>query len=367
MALEETVADIQQRIRVGGLPNESAVSTGAVIPMLAALEWPATNPLVVYPQFPVEGRFVDFALRNPNPTGGNSLAGNSLVFLEVKRVGGLSPKGEEQLFDYAYKTGVPLLVFTDGQEWDFYLTAGLGPYEERKIYNLDLLRCDIAECCARLRRYLARDDVLKGIAAQNAWADYQGVLRQREVEAALPQAWNQLLDTVDDSVIESLVKRVSGICGYEPGRQTCADFLTRVPRMGVLTQPIPAPPKPVARPDTTPAKPGSGVGFTLRGERYGCANAIRVMVGILEKLTELDPTFPDKFAAKDTRKSRSYIAKSKDGLYQSAHLCERFSVQSNFGWFIGTNYNKLEVVKIAKLACETAGLEFGRDIILHID
>lgn len=362
MALEETVVEIRGKVLASGLPNEFAVSTGAVLPMLAALDWPTGDPLVVYPQFPVEGKLVDFALRNP--TGWNPV-----VFLEVKKVGGLSPKGEKQIFDYAYTKGVPLLVFTDGREWDFYLTAGQGPYEERKIYNLDLLRCDVDEGCDRLRRYLFRGDVLKGIAAQNAWADYQGVLQQREIEAALPQAWNQLLDTVDDSVIESLVKRVTGICGYAPGRQTCADFLAQIPRMGVLPQPIPTPPKPVARPNTAPAKPKSDVGFTLRGEWYGCSNAIRVMVGVLEKLTELDPAFPDKFAAKDTRKKRQYVAKSKEGLYSEkpADFCERFSVHAKFGWFIGTNYGKGQVKDAVKLACETAGLELGRDIILHID
>lgn len=361
MALEETVADIQGKIRIGGMPNEYAVYQGAVIPILAALEWPTTDTLIVYPQFSVEGRKVDYALCKP-------ITQTPVVFLEVKKVGGLSPKGERQLFDYAYTTGVSLLVFTDGQEWDFYLPTGQGSYEQRRFCGLDLLKCDIAECCTRLRRYLAYNEVLNGVALHNALTDYRKVLEERQIEQSLPQAWNQLLDTVDDSVIESLVKRVTRICGYEPRRQICADFLSKVPRMGVLSQPA-TPPKPEVRPNPPPAKPQSGVGFILRGEWHSFPSAIRVMVGVLEKLTELDPTFPDKFAAKDTRKSRRYIARSKYGLYsERADLCEKFSTPlSNFGWFVGTNYNKGDVVKVVTLACEVAGLQFGQDLILQLD
>lgn len=370
MALEETVADIQGKIRIGGLPNEYAVTTGAVLPMLGALDWPETNPLIVYPQYQVEGRFVDFALRNP-------IGGSALVFLEVKKVGGLSPKGEEQLFDYAYKRGVPLLVFTDGQEWDFYLPTGQGAsYEERKIYSLDLLKCDIAECCARLRRYLSHSDVLQGIASQNAWADYQEVLRQRQIEQTLPRQRQRLLDETDASVVEALAKKVAEICGYPPHPQTCVDFLSTVPRtvseqkLPQRIQPTPQPSKQVepVKPDSVqPNQPYTGIGFRLHGEWHPCPSAIRVMVGVLEKLTELDPAFPDKFAAKDTRKKRRYIAKSKyDLYYQRADLCDNLSVQSNFGWFVGTSYGKRDVVKVVSLACEVAGLQFDSDLVLQL-
>ena len=68
---------------------EAAVSTGAVLPMLKGLGWPVFEPSVVYPQYPVEGRWVDYALCNPT--------GKPLVLLEVKRVGKASG-GERQLF-----------------------------------------------------------------------------------------------------------------------------------------------------------------------------------------------------------------------------------------------------------------------------
>ena len=368
MVLEETVADIQGKIRVGGLPNEYAVTTGAVLPMLGALDWPAANPLIVYPQYQVEGRKVDFALRKP-------VVQTPVVFLEVKKVGGLSPKGEKQLFDYAYETGVSLLVFTDGQEWDFYLAHGQGPYEERRFYNLDLLKGDITECCARLRRYLAYNEVLNGDALHNALTDYGEVLQQRQIERSLPQAWNRLLDQTDASVVEALTKKVTEICGYSPNQRTCADFLSTVPRavsgqkLPQQTPPTPQPSKPsepVKPAPSQPNPPNTGMGFILRDEWHPCPSAIQVMVGVLEKLTELDPTFPGKFAAKDTRKSRRYIARSKDGLYQQDHLREKFSVESNFRWFIGTNYNKSSIVNAIKLACETAELKFGQDLIIQL-
>ena len=147
MTLEETVAEVRSNLQQGRFSNEAAVSQGAVLPILQSLGWPVFNPSVVAPQFPVEGKFVDYALLNSDR--------KPAVSIEVKMVG-KAETGENQLFGYVFNMGVALAVLTDGQEWNFYLTYGPGDYQDRLVYKLDILEREISESCFRLCRYLNR-------------------------------------------------------------------------------------------------------------------------------------------------------------------------------------------------------------------
>ena len=106
MAMEQTISQIQENLRKGLFPNEAAVTTGAVLPILNDLGWQVFDPSVVFPQYKVETqfkrekRFVDFALLRPN--------GNPTIFVEAKKVGAAA-SGEMQLFEYAFHKGVPPL------------------------------------------------------------------------------------------------------------------------------------------------------------------------------------------------------------------------------------------------------------------
>ena len=74
-----------------------------------------------------------------------------IAFIEVKQVG-QSEGAERQLFEYAFHTGVPLAILTDGREWNFFLPAEQGDYGERRVYKLDIVERDISECISRLNR-----------------------------------------------------------------------------------------------------------------------------------------------------------------------------------------------------------------------
>ena len=127
--LEQDIRDIRENLRRGRYANEAAVSQSIVRRLLGTLGWPIYDPQVVYPEYTVEGRRVDYALCHP--------ASKPRIFVEVKAVG-KSEDAERQLFEYAFHMGVPLAVLTDGREWSFFLPAGAGSYDERRIYKLDL-------------------------------------------------------------------------------------------------------------------------------------------------------------------------------------------------------------------------------------
>ena len=216
-ALEETITRVQDNLRNGPFPNEQAVRQSVVVPILEDLGWPTVDISIVSPEYTVGGRRVDYALCRSN--------GQPVVFLEVKRPG-VPDNGEKQLFEYAFHSGVPLAVLTNGQEWSFYLPSGEGNYQDRRVYKLDLLEHDSAECSLRLSRYLSQDDTYSGEAFERARLDYSDVNRTREIGRIMPQAWNALLKEPDDLLMELLADKVADICGFKPEAEELVDFLS---------------------------------------------------------------------------------------------------------------------------------------------
>lgn len=358
MTLSDRILDIRAAIQSGSFVNEAAVSQGVVLPLLDALGWHVFRPAVVAPEYSVAGRRVDFALCDP--------PGKAIVFVEVKQPG-QTDGADRQLFEYAFHEGVPMAVLTDGQEWDFYLPAEQGRYEERRAYKLDLIERDLDECVRRLRRYLAYDAVRSGEAIENARKDYRDVHRRRQVEATLPEAWQKLIEGPEELLIDLLADQVESLCGYKPEPDAVARFLSdRI----VLSAPgQPRPPKPTTRTHRRPP-PGSGgealvhVGFELDGRFVRARSAREVMSKVFAMLAERDGTFLERFAALPKHgRRRRYLARSPEELYPGrADLARDHSQEVQPGWWVGTNVSAARVEKIIRMACDVAGIRYGRDL-----
>ena len=71
MTLKEHIDDIRRSLEKGEFPpNEAAVCDDIVRRLVHELGWPRYQSQIVYPQYPVEGGKVDFALCHP-PLGWN--------------------------------------------------------------------------------------------------------------------------------------------------------------------------------------------------------------------------------------------------------------------------------------------------------
>ena len=381
MALEDTIQQIRGNLRAGSFGNEAAVSNGAVLPILNDLGWPVFNTAVVHPEYPVQPvdqggkKRVDFALRNPN-------SGKAAVFVEVKDVG-KGATGEAQLFGYAFHEGVPLVVLTDGREWSFYLPAGSGSYEDRRVYKLDLLGQDTSECSYRLKRYLSHADVIQGKAFESAKADYDNSNREVAIQRSLPEAWRRLLENPDEPILNSLAEKVEELCGFKPDHRVCAEFISnsQVPNPTPSVQPtgtgsydrsLPEAPRINSRatspnlPKVSRLLPGE-IGFVLLGQTHRCSTVKDVLISVFEKLAERDEGFPRRFAARPHGTRRRYLAESRQALFpHRPDQQEQFSYRTNFGWYIATNHGRASVTRVVYLACEVARLEYGKDLILNL-
>lgn len=130
MSLEEVLRKAVERINSGSLTNEAQVKQAVILPILRALDWDDSDPAEFVPEFSVDNGRVDYALLRHG--------GGPLVFIEAKGLGGVDIKGEEQVFRYAVNRGVPFLILTDGNLWDFYLSMAAGDPPDRQFYRVEL-------------------------------------------------------------------------------------------------------------------------------------------------------------------------------------------------------------------------------------
>lgn len=362
MELQEFIGIVQQSIKTGRFTNEAAVSQGIVVPILRMLGWPDYDTQVVCPQFALDGKRVDYALCHP--------AGKPKIFIEVKQVG-QGVGADKQLFEYAFHTGVPMAVLTDGQEWNFYLPAGEGAYQERRVYKLDFLERENNEIVQRLNRYLSYQAVRSGEAKEYAIKDYTDNSKRRQQKDALPKAWIQIIKERDELLLELLSEKVADICGMPPEQKLVVDFLEN--DLKVVSREIPQaftqpPIIPQINFRTMRPKKGSqkkSFGFILKGKEYPARNANEVMINALEILWENDKTFLDRFAARKHGRKRRYIALKKEELYPDRpDLCNNASHHLKSGWWVGTNYSDQNKEIILQMACEVAGLKYGKDLIV---
>ncbi|WP_424947229.1 type I restriction endonuclease [Candidatus Spongiihabitans sp.] len=240
MSLQEIIRDVQNKLKNNEYPNEQSISQGVVLRLLAAMKWPIHDTQLVIPEYSVRGKRVDFALC--------AKKNKPVIFIEVKQPDSASG-ADEQLFQYAFLQGIPFGIVTDGREWHFYLPAGAGSFDERRVYKLDLIERDTHESIYRLERYLSFDEVAQGGALKNAQEDYENVSKERQAEANIPIAWKKLLEEKDEMLTEVVSDKVESICGYKPIQEQIITYLSAL-KSDVPDFQLVAPRTPITKPTT---------------------------------------------------------------------------------------------------------------------
>jgi predicted type IV restriction endonuclease len=361
--MDTVIKRIRNRLQTEGYPNEGAVRQSAVYPLLRKLGWDIDDDKIVYPEYGVPGGRVDVALCHP--------PARPKVLIEIKQVG-LSAGAEPQLFQYAFHNGNPMVILTDGSMWNFYLPGEQGSYEERKVCTLDLIHQEILEIIEYFQRYLNYGRVKSGEAYQNAKLDYQHIVRTREAKSYLSEAWQQLVLESNENLIEVLASKVEDLCEIRPDSRSVLAFLreniqlreneppkaVRSPKFSLANKPKIAEPPSQAKEDL------KNYSFVLNNKFYQGRNARDVMIKIFEAISDTDPNFLMRFEALPKHgNKRRYLARRKEELYPDRpDLGQKESYQVRPGWWIGTNYNEQNILKIIQMACDVANLKLGEDL-----
>jgi len=364
MPLETTLADITSRLRQGKFPNEQAISQGIVLRVFQELGWDTWDTNLVWPEYQTgEGR-VDFALCHP--------AAKPIVFIEVKQPG-RAEDAVRQALEYAFHTGVPFVVLTDGRTWSFYLPAEQGSYEERRVYKLDLYERPAGEAAEALRRYLDRARVELGAVLEDSRKEYRSRNRRSQAKAAIPEAWRELVEKGDEVLVEMLTSAVESKAGVRPDADDVAEFLAELGKPIVLEQqagnrPLPNKPAPLRSAPPSSSHESSRRGtLIILGKAQPYQNAKDAMIIILRELALSDPSFLERCSQHPDAQGRKrrYIAKTSEELYPDREDLREMNEKLPGGWLVATNLNNVLKRTIVRLAAEVAGLRFGTDVIVE--
>lgn len=358
MSIEDTLIDVTARLRQGKFPNEQAISQGIVLRVLQELGWNTWDTNIVWPEYQTgEGR-VDFALCHP--------PSKPLIFIEVKQLG-KAEEGVRQALEYAFQTGVPFVVLTDGKTWSFYLPAEQGSYEERRVYMLDLFERPTADAAQTLNRYLAYSQIQSGDLLETARKEYRSNSRRSLARDAIPGAWRELVEKGDEPLVELLAAAVESKAGVRPDDNDVADYLVtlgipEVPRTKTV-QPASSTAGAIPSPQRSIESSRSGT-LVLRGKDYPYKNAKEAMFIILRELAMTDPSFLERCSQHPDAQGRKrrYIARSVSELYPDRPDLREKHKELPGGWKLATNLNNVLKMTIIRLATEVAGLKFGKDV-----
>ncbi|MCY4419774.1 MAG: hypothetical protein OXC42_00710 [Gammaproteobacteria bacterium] len=354
MSLENTLNIAANRISLGQLDNEAQVKQSIILPVLGALCWDYTDPEIVKPEYSVDNGLVDYALLDNYSS--------PQVFIEAKRIDAIDTGGEEQLFRYASNKGVPLLILTDGNRWDFYLSMAPGVPAERRFYRMELqLEHKIQEYVEFLEKHFHKDRVVTGEARRSAEERHESNLERKRALRAIPIAWQTLLRDPDEILRDLLAEKVESECGTKPELDDVEAFLRNITT--TLVQPkSPSLEQQIRRPKPQP-KRNKIIGFVLKGEEVSTGTSRSTLSEILMRFSCEDPEFIERFATKTRSRNRNLVAKNRADLYNKPHLIKH-STQLENGWWLGTNLSTLQIRKHIKTACSVAGVRFGSQLKL---
>ena len=369
------IEEIRDSLTRGDFASEAQISRSVVMRLLITLGWNVWDPKVVIPEFPIKTESptkilkVDYVLCHP--------PGKPSVLIEVKDVGKANAQGEEQLFDYCFRQGVPIAVLTDGRSWGFFFPAGQGSYQERRFATVDLVDDDAAEGAERISRYLAFEAVRAGEAHRRAHDDYYAFRQQSEAAANFEAVWAELLLEPPEVLKNWFCEEVERTSGVRPDLRRVEEFIRgqgskSSPRRSQTVKTSEVPDEPTlehsqAVSESPKGRQGKEFSFTFRGQTEWFRNGKELLVGVFERLLEKDAQFCEKLEPHLKGRTRQYLARDQYALYpDDRKLANTQAVSLSGGWWLGTNSSTSLKRGQIQEACRVAGIEFGKDLIVNL-
>ena len=368
MNIDQALRTGLERINSNQLTNEAQVKQAVILPILRALGWDDTDPNEFVPEFSVDldmGKgSVDYALFRTSPDR------QPRVFIEAKKLGSVD-LGEEQLFRYASNKGVPFLILTDGNIWNFYLAMADGIPAERIVYRAELRQGEkLGEYAEKFILFIEKGRVQTGKARTEA--EEQRLSDRSKISArnAIPGCWQDLLGEPHQSFVDLLVELVQTKSGVRPDLDDVKAFLKDQSSFSLPATPVSSvnPPKPQSAPTLPPpfvrgvtgkSRRSKIIGFALDGVETRAGAASRTLTEILKEFQRRDPTFMERLYLDGTTRNRKLVAQNRDDLYVSSPHLRDHSADLGDGWWVGTHVSTALATKHTELACKVANVSYG--------
>lgn len=249
--MREILSDIRERMRRGEYKNEEHVRLSLVCRLLShsKIDWDIWDPTEVNTEFqavPTEDKTrVDVALFADKTVPS--------VFIEVKAVGKLQPnllgEIERQVRDYNRNNTALFSVITDGKIWRFYYSQTGGEFHQKCFKKCNLLKDDFEDLEQTFLWFLGKENILSGLAKEQARKYLQSTKEEKDVQDCLPPARRLVQAPPFLSLPQEIAKLIKQKKGYVLSEDKIAQILARISE---------------SKPIDTPNEPTlSGVGVAL--------------------------------------------------------------------------------------------------------
>ncbi len=381
MSLEEVLEKAAGAIQSGLLTDEAKVRYAVITPILDALGWDPKHPTELIVEYSVGNGWVDYALL---------LQGKPVVFVEAKRLGNLDYKAEDQLFNYASNRGVPILVLTDGQIWDFYLSMAAGEPIDRRFCRIEIEAIETGyesssrqQQAAQFEKFLSKMQVISGKAKQEAEEVHNNIKRKEKLRQALPEAWERVLSDPGNLLIGRIAEEVFKLCGSKTEDNEVVEFLRQ--QIESIT-PLNSNQLQVSSPFENLVTENEQVtridanllswdldAYIAGCELYskelpGCTRGVGTMVPILKKFQEEDPGFLDRLYndPRNHRGNARMVARLREELFTTEASTTCYKDLGGGWWASAKRLSNADIVERIAIFCDVAGIEFGTDLILIV-
>ena len=111
----------------------------------------------------------------------------------------------------------------------------------------------------------------------------------------------------------------------------------------------------------TASSSGKKYDFEIFGEPCSVDTLADVLVSVLLSIHKIDDNFLPRISRKSGR-VRPILARDPQELYPGRHDLSHYSRKVADGWYVGTNFSKMDVARILGRICDVAGLVLGDDL-----
>lgn len=204
--------------------NEQQVKVGIIEPLLQIAGWDRRKIQTEFvPEYKIGNEEVDYALR---------IDSSNRVFVEAKNARvDLHGQPTEQLLNYcrSAEDSPDIAVLTNGRLWWLYSASPDkqgGWQKPRQFCTIDIESDKPGEVQDRFKRFLFKDKYAGGSSALNAaWREYGKLVRDAETQKAIFAAWNRIVNSPEEGLINLITDVTEDICGHNPAPTTIRVFL----------------------------------------------------------------------------------------------------------------------------------------------
>lgn len=361
MSLAETIELIIQKRNT--LTNEAKVRSAAIDPILTDLGWDITDVEEVEPEHTVNKNLhVDYALKPHSDA--------PQVFIEAKKVGGVSEKGEDQLFIYATNQGVPLLVLTDGFVWRFYLSMAAGRPNERLFLSLKVDESSKGGVQEELTKLLSKELVLNG--ESNSYANSLLAKKNlpRKLKSAIQKIWSSTISggVKDNIIIDYFCEELNEKFKIKANPTDVLTELKFYNRENDNSTLVYAKEDQKTKRRTTKVTGskkqinGKIIGFIYLGTEYETKSGADCLFKVINLLGKNDEKFMVELERVTISSKRRLVSRSRNLLFPRLDQVKKHARKLDNKWYLGLNRSIQTIVEDIIKACEIKEISFGKDL-----